>query len=65
MNQQDQAFNDPEVALLRNFDKSSSDYLKDLLYGDKIEKRDKWMQLFKKHDIFNIKYQLSFDELRD
>jgi len=49
---QDKSFNDPEVASLRMFDESSANYLKDLLFGDDLSKRAKWMQLVEKNPVF-------------
>ena len=47
-------FNDPAVAALRNYDKESSDYLKDMLFGDKLEKRQKWHDLLHSDPVFHF-----------
>lgn len=50
---------------LTRFDKESSDYLRDLLYGDNIEKRSKWEALFKNDTVFHANFPKGFDETRD
>jgi len=50
---------------LTSFDKESSDYLRDLLFGDNIEKRSKWEALFKNDNVFHANYPKDFDEIRE
>ena len=50
---------------LTRFDKESSNYLRDVLFGDKIEKRAKWETLFKNDTIFHADYPKGFDETRE
>ena len=54
----------PEVELLKQYDAEASNYLRDMLFGDKLEKRDKWFELMKK-PIFTPKYLLTLDEQRE
>jgi hypothetical protein len=54
----------PEVELLKKYDAEASNYLRDMLFGDKLEKREKWFELMKK-PIFTPKYQLTLDEQRE
>jgi len=35
-----------QLDILNQFDKESSNYLQDMLFGDKLEKREKWFKLF-------------------
>jgi hypothetical protein len=51
----------PEVDILKKYDKESSDYLRDMLFGDKLEKREKWFKLLK-DPIFKPKYLMTLDE---
>lgn len=60
-----QNFSDPEVAKLRQFDESSSNYLKDMLFGDDLSKRQKWIDLVEKNPIFYPKYNMTLDEERE
>jgi len=38
--------------------------MRDMLFGDKLEKRDKWMKLVSTHPIFESKYNLTLDQER-
>lgn len=55
---------DPSIHILREFDPEASTYLKHLLFGDKIEKLQRWEKLAQ-DPIFNHKFNLSLDEQRD
>ena len=59
------SFDHPDVAILRKYDKESSDYLRDMLFGDDLRKRDKWRQLFESNPVFKPRFQISLDEARD
>ena len=50
---------------LTTFNEESSNFLRDMLFGDKLEKRQKWYDLISKNPIFYPKYDLSFDEQRE
>ena len=54
----------PEVELLKKYDADASDYLRDMLFGDKLEKRTKWLELMK-NPIFVPKYMLTLDQQRE
>lgn len=54
----------PDVALMRNYDKKSSEYLRDMLFADDLEKRQKWFDLME-DPIFKPKYLMTLDEQRD
>ena len=54
----------PEVELLKKYDADASNYLRDMLFGDKLEKRDKWMALMK-NPIFTPRYMLTLDQQRE
>lgn len=41
-----QPHNHPEVAVLRKYNQNASEFLRDILFGDKLEKREKWFKLF-------------------
>lgn len=59
------AFNHPDVAVLRQYNPEASEYLRDMLFGDKLEKREKWFKLFDSHPMFRPKYLMSLDESRE
>ena len=46
---------------LTSYDEASSNYLKDMLFGDNLEKRQKWHDLVDKNPIFYPKYDLTLD----
>jgi acyl-CoA oxidase len=48
---------------LREFDAETSSYLRDKLFGDKLEKRAKWEKLFD-DPVFTPKYIMPLDDLR-
>ena len=50
---------------LTAYDKESSDFLKDMLFGDSLEKRQKWIDLYDKNPVFYPKYNLTLDEQRE
>ena len=54
----------PEVEQLKKYDADASDYLRDMLFGDKLEKRAKWVELMK-NPIFVPKYMLTLDQQRE
>ena len=54
----------PEVEVLKKYDKESSDYIRDMLFGDKLEKRDKWFKLLN-DPLFKPRYLMTLDEQRD
>jgi hypothetical protein len=41
---------------LKKYDKQSSDYLRDMLFGDKLEKRAKWEKLYRENPVFIPKH---------
>lgn len=47
---------------LTAYDKESSDFLKDMMFGDSLEKRQKWSDLVDKNPVFYPKYNLNLDE---
>jgi len=49
------------IQVLREFDEQTSSYLKDKLFGDKIEKRAKWEKLFE-DQVFSHKHILTLDQ---
>lgn len=51
----------PDIAVLRQYDKQSSDFLRDMLFGDKLEKREKWFKLFETNPIFQSRYDTDLD----
>ena len=53
----------PRIQVLREFDQQTSQYLKDKLFGDKLEKRAKWDKLLK-DPVFAKKYIMTLDEQR-
>ena len=55
----------PEVTALRQYDRESSEFLRDMLFGDKLEKRDKWFKLFESNPIFLPRYDLDMDQQRE
>lgn len=56
--------NQPEVELLKLHNPEVSKYLADMLFGDKIEKRDKWNKLIGEHPAFKIRFNVTLDEER-
>ena len=54
----------PEVEILKQHDPEVSRYLADMLFGDKIEKRDKWNKLIAEHPAFKIRLNVSLDDER-
>ena len=54
----------PEVELLKLHNPEVSKYLADMLFGDKIEKRDKWNKLIGEHPAFKIRFNVTLDEER-
>ena len=50
---------------LTRFDADSSAVLRDLLFGDKLEKKAKWEKLIRENPIFVPKHVLGLDELRE
>mgnify|MGYP002630729536 CR=1 FL=1 len=61
----DKSFTDPDVAVLRQYDESAANYLKDILFGDDLSKRQKWIDLVENNPIFNPKYNMTLEEERD
>ena len=59
------AHDHPDVAVLRQYNPEASEYLRDMLFGDKLEKRQKWFDLMGNHPAFKPKYLMSLDEQRD
>jgi acyl-CoA oxidase len=54
----------PEVEQLKLYDADASNYLRDMLFGDNLEKRNKWFELMK-NPIFTPKYMLTLDQQRE
>jgi len=52
-----------QLELLTQFDKESSNHLQDMLFGDKLEKREKWFKLFESNPIFGQKHM--FKDLQE
>ena len=50
---------------LTAYDKEASDFLKDMLFGDNLDKRQKWVDMYSKNPVFHPKYNLTLDEQRD
>ena len=55
------AHNHPEVAVLRQYNPHAAEFLRDLLFGDQLEKREKWFNLLK-DPIFDGDLKTSLDE---
>jgi len=49
---------------MRNYDQKSSEYLRDLLFGDDLSKRQRWFDLMETNPIFKPKYLMTLDEQR-
>ena len=62
MSTNDKSFTDPDVAALRQYDESASNYLKDILFGDDLSKRQKWIDLVENNPIFYPKYNMTLDD---
>jgi hypothetical protein len=52
---------DQDIAVLTRYNKESSDYLRDMLFGDKLEKRVKWFKLFESNPVFEPRYDNDLD----
>ena len=50
---------------LTAYDEESSNFLRDMMFGDDLKKREKWQNLLDSNPIFHPKYNLSLDEQRD
>jgi hypothetical protein len=50
---------------LTQFDESSSNFLRDLLFADDLTKRQKWFDLIDKNPIFYPVYNITLDEQRE
>lgn len=53
----------PSIQVLREYDEHTAHYLREILFGDKIEKRAKWSKLFE-DKIFGHKYIMPLDDMR-
>ena len=50
---------------LTSYDEESSNFLRDMMFGDDLAKRQKWSDLIDNNPIFYPKYNLTLDEQRD
>ena len=55
---------DPHIKVLREFDAETSKYLRNVLFGDKVEKMAKWDKIFQ-DPVFKPKYIMPLNKMRD
>ena len=54
-----------QIGILKQYDAETASHLRDMLFGDKLEKREKWFKLFE-DPIFATKYRFKdLDEERE
>lgn len=65
MSTNQKSYDDPAVSVLRQYDESASKYLADMLFGDDLAKRQKWIDLIQNNPVFYPRYNLTLDEERE